>query len=83
MFDEKLLGRNLAAIDADTGTARLLQESAPFDEDTLILVRLAVYFNVVDLAFSHKPLAGDPGRPGIHSGRKLCSNMTQKKIRID
>jgi len=70
-LDEKFLCRDFAAVDADAGTPRFLQETAPLDEQSLVLHGFAVDLDVVDLTFSHQPLAGNPGRPGVHAGGKL------------
>jgi hypothetical protein len=75
VLDEKFLRRDFAAVDADTGTTRFLQEPAPLHEQSLVLHGFAVDLNVVDLAFSHQPLAGDPGRPGVQARGKLQRMM--------
>lgn len=67
VLDEKFLRRDLAAVDADAGTPRFLQEPTTLDEQSLVLHGFAIDLNVVDLAFSHQPLASNPGRPGVHA----------------
>ena len=71
VLDEKLLRRDLAAVDADAGAARFLQKPAALDENALVLESLSIDLDVVYLTFPHKPLPGDPGRPGVHARGKL------------